>query len=367
MVFEAFEGLVSAAIANDPADSGNLVAMYVKGAAGQPWAGATLYTTASNKSVPRVGLNTSKTVTLRVYSPAAGENIRLKLEDAADSTHTIEVDAVTTVANAWQTLTFDFTTPASGTAAYNSTYTYNKVSIFPKFLGAVTTNKTYYFDELKYSTYSAPPTSSGTTIIFSSNYSAADADTVSYTRAGRSTEGGAFNWYQDASANDWSNFWWNGIASADSVPSFYFGVGLPSTTPVPYIGAFVNAPSDTSITLSGQTKLRIAVWGNDELVNRRLPTFTPIIQLKQNFSGCFVEAKAPAIAPALNGAQTYTLNLTDFTIKNNCAGSGITTVAQLLAQPIGSVHVQVLKANMYFSGTAASPNGINFGPVSFIQ
>lgn len=210
-----------------------------------------------------------------------------------------------------------------------------------------------------------------TALTVATAYSAADADTVNYSRAGRSVEGGAFNWYQDSApgASDWSQFWWNGVsATTENVPNFYFGLGFASTTSVPYIGAFVKAPSDGSITLDGQTKLKIAVWGNDEVTSRKLPTFKVFVQAKDSYQSgaCFLEAEAGSlITPAAIGAQTYTLNLSDFKIKNNCTGSNVTTVAEILAKPIGAIHVQLLKANMYFSGTALSANGINVGPISF--
>jgi hypothetical protein len=210
-----------------------------------------------------------------------------------------------------------------------------------------------------------------TALTFATAYSSADADTVNYSRAGRSVEGGAFNWYQDSAAggSDWSNFWWNGVSpTTDTVPSFYFGLGFTSATTVPYIGAFVKAPSDGSVTLDGQTKLKIAVWGNDELTSRNAPTFKVFIQAKDSYQGgaCFLEAEAGSlITPTGIGAQTYTLNLSDFKVKNNCTGSNVTTAAEILAKPIGAIHVQVLKANMYFSGTALSANGINVGPISF--
>lgn len=205
-----------------------------------------------------------------------------------------------------------------------------------------------------------------TSLTFASGYTNADADGVTFARAGRSVEGGSFNWYQDSTNNDWSNFWWNGISPlTDTPPSFYFGLGFNSSTSVPYIGAYVQAPTDGSVTLSGQTKMRIAVWGNDELTGRALPTFTVFAQLKESFAGCYVEVQAPVITPAAIGPQTYDLNLSEFTIKNNCQDSGVTTAAEALAKPIGAVHVQVQKANMYFDGANLSANGINFGPVSF--
>lgn len=215
--------------------------------------------------------------------------------------------------------------------------------------------------------------SAPTAITFASAYSAADADTVNYSRAGRSVEGGAFNWYQAPTAPDWSAFWYNGVSPiTDPNPNFAFVLGLPQNTATPFIGAFVNAPNDGSITLNGQTKLQLSVWGNPELTSRGVPTFSVFVQLKQSYSGCYVEVAHPtAITPSTNGAQTYELPLADFTIKNNCDGSGVTTAAQALAQPIGSVHVQVLKENMQFAAAGDTsnpvrfPNAINVGPISF--
>ena len=45
----------------------------------------------------------------------------------------VETEATTTVANAWETLTFNFANQAAGTAPLNLAYTYNKVSIFFNF------------------------------------------------------------------------------------------------------------------------------------------------------------------------------------------------------------------------------------------
>ncbi|MCK7481720.1 MAG: hypothetical protein M0C28_34530 [Candidatus Moduliflexus flocculans] len=56
------------------------------------------------------------------------------------------------MANAWETLTFDFANQAAGTAALNLAYTYNKVSIFFNFgvTGAAAGAKTYYFDDVAF-------------------------------------------------------------------------------------------------------------------------------------------------------------------------------------------------------------------------
>jgi hypothetical protein len=148
--YEPFEGLVSAAQSNDPVDATNKVAQFTKGPSGQPWAGATVYTVDATKSVPAFDLSGSKIVTLRVYSPVAGMNVRLKLEDAANSAIYLEKDALTTKVNEWETLSFDFATPVNG--VYNAANTYDRVSLFPAFSTTAppASNVTVYFDELAY-------------------------------------------------------------------------------------------------------------------------------------------------------------------------------------------------------------------------
>ncbi|MCX8520288.1 MAG: hypothetical protein ORN28_01980 [Rhodoferax sp.] len=143
-----FGGAASSKDAGPDGSNGQVVKV-VKGAEATPsetWAGTTL-STGANHSLPTIPLSaTAKTMTVRVYSPTSGTPIRLKLEDAADSTHSVEAE-VNTTAVGWQTLTFDFSTPAAGSAAWNAAYTYNKASIFMNFNSAGT-GQTYYFDDL---------------------------------------------------------------------------------------------------------------------------------------------------------------------------------------------------------------------------
>ena len=57
-----------------------------------------------------------------------------------------EVQAVTTVANGWEVLTFDLTSSAT----FNSSVKYDRVILFPDF-GKTGTGETYYFDDIKQS------------------------------------------------------------------------------------------------------------------------------------------------------------------------------------------------------------------------
>ena len=137
----------------------------VQAVGNEGWAGVTFATLATGAEF----INTAnKVMTVKVYSPAAGLKVRLKLEDAADVTHTIETEATTTVANDWQTLTFDFSTVVTGSAAFNDAWNYNKGSIFLDYLvGATkTAARTFYVDDIVYQRVTAAGAPVATTITF---------------------------------------------------------------------------------------------------------------------------------------------------------------------------------------------------------
>ncbi|MEY3612694.1 MAG: hypothetical protein RJB14_2416, partial [Pseudomonadota bacterium] len=100
-------------------------------------------------------------------------------------------------------------------------------------------------------------------LAFASGFTAIDPATVGYAYQGLTTEGGAFNWaVADGGTYGWggADFWWSGVASNDATPNFYWG-GKGKTDQA-YMESWVNAPSNGTVSLSGQTKLRMAVWGN---------------------------------------------------------------------------------------------------------
>ena len=143
-------GGTDASVVADPNNAANNVGKLDKPMGAQSWAGVTV-STGANASVGTLPFSATKTkMTVRVYSPDVGTPIRLKVEDASDTTHTCETEVNTTVAMGWQTLTFDFATQAQGTAALNLAYTFNKVSIFMDFNHTETATKTYYFDDLTF-------------------------------------------------------------------------------------------------------------------------------------------------------------------------------------------------------------------------
>ena len=92
-----------------------------------------------------IDFSSMKAFKMKVYTAApVGTTVRLKFEKDGDGNTFIELDAVTTKQNAWEELTFDFTSknPASNT--------YGLMAIFPDFR---TTNKpaatTFHIDDIK--------------------------------------------------------------------------------------------------------------------------------------------------------------------------------------------------------------------------
>jgi hypothetical protein len=171
-----FGGNVSS-IELDPVSGVGRVAKVVKSDAAESWAGTTV-STGVNQSLPTIPLAAgSLMMSLRVWAPATGVPIRLKLEDALIKEHSVETEAMTTVANGWQTLTFDFANQASGTPAFNPAYTFSKASVFFNFgsTGAAAGAKTFYFDDLTFGAGSSASAPSETTLAI---YDAATSSSV---------------------------------------------------------------------------------------------------------------------------------------------------------------------------------------------
>ena len=130
----------------DPVVPANNVKKTTKTNGAATWAGTTIGAGFST-AIPFTATKTQMSV--RVYSPAAGLRVRLKVEDRNNNTRSVETEAMTQAANTWETLIFDFATPSDGTAAMNLTYTYNMASIFFDF-GNAGTGKVFYWDDVSF-------------------------------------------------------------------------------------------------------------------------------------------------------------------------------------------------------------------------
>ena len=84
-------------------------------------------------------LTTQQQIDVRVWSPRAGVPILLKIENSTDPNVFVEVTENTTMANAWEVLSFNF-------SAADPAATYAKIAIFYDF-GTAGMGETFYFDE----------------------------------------------------------------------------------------------------------------------------------------------------------------------------------------------------------------------------
>lgn len=135
--FTDFGGVVSQVFDN-PEQSGintsDKVAQLVKEAGAETWGGS--YLTIGEP----IDFSTKQIFEMKFFSPKAGVTVRLKVENIENSDFFYEVDAVTSVVNEWEELTFDF----SGIDQAN---TYQKLVVFPDF-GVMGDDVTYYYDDV---------------------------------------------------------------------------------------------------------------------------------------------------------------------------------------------------------------------------
>lgn len=141
-------GDLMSAIVVDPSDPGNMVVQSTKPVTAPLWGGTTLGKLAQPLAFD---VNNNK-LSVRVWSPDANTVVRLKAEDSNDATKSVETEATTGAAMEWDTLVFDFSMEAAGTAAIDYTTDFDLVSIFFNFGtdGATAGEKTYFWDDVTF-------------------------------------------------------------------------------------------------------------------------------------------------------------------------------------------------------------------------
>ncbi len=79
-----------------------------------------------------------------------GIPVRFKIENSNDPTQSVETEAFTSVAGEWEVLEFDFSNEATGTAALNTSYPFNKASMFFNFGASGDNEIIYRFDNVSF-------------------------------------------------------------------------------------------------------------------------------------------------------------------------------------------------------------------------
>ena len=234
----------SQVVTESPASASNRAARVNRSAIAETFAGTVVATTGGliAGTIPFDASNTRMTV--RVYSPAAGIPVRLKVEDSADTSPDpkvsgVEAEAVTTVANGWETLTFDFADPAAGSLNLDL-WTYNRVIIFFNFgaTGAAAGAQTYYFDDITFIGGGgiAPPSGPFEGLSF-------DSTGTTYTLTGF---GGAEDSSLQPDPTDASN---TAVRVIRSATAFDYAGTLVSTGPGGTVGTIPFTATDTTMTV----------------------------------------------------------------------------------------------------------------------
>ncbi len=145
-----FEGNGASQIVADPTDATNRVVKSTR-PAGAGGAAGTTVANASGFAQPIPFAQGMTTMSVRVWTPAAGTPVRLKVEKVGDPTISVEAQLNSTKAMEWETLVFDFANELEGTAAINFNSEYTKASIFFDFgLEGATAETVYYWDDLAF-------------------------------------------------------------------------------------------------------------------------------------------------------------------------------------------------------------------------
>lgn len=138
-VFTGFDG-GNVIVINNPNITGintsSRVGKMIK-SAGQTWGGS--FITLTNP----IDFSTKKIFKMKVFSPRVGAKVLLKVENATNGAVSFEKEVATTVANAWEELTFDY-------SAIDATKSYQKVVlIFDNgTMGDGSANFTFLFDDI---------------------------------------------------------------------------------------------------------------------------------------------------------------------------------------------------------------------------
>lgn len=124
---------------NDANNSSTTVGENTKTPTGQVWGGS--YITLTDP----IDFSSQKKIKMKVWSDKVGTPMLLKVENLTDPNISKEVIVPTTVAGAWETLTFDFST-----LDLSGGKTYQKV-VFIFDIGTKGSPTTFYFDDIKQS------------------------------------------------------------------------------------------------------------------------------------------------------------------------------------------------------------------------
>ena len=221
--FANFGNAVTTVIANpDPTgiNTSTRVAKQTKNSGSEIWAGSLL-----TLDTPLTNLATMHYFRIKVWSPAVGTTFKLKLENVPNTTISYEADAVTTVANQWEELVYNF-------SGANTSASYSNVVLFCNY-GVQGNGQSYYFDDIVQA-------ASGGSVGFPLTFEDGSATYV-------------FNDFGNAYGSKVANPDISGINTSTTVGKYYKNSGSETW-------AGVAMPMTNPIDFSAMQKVKVKVW-----------------------------------------------------------------------------------------------------------
>ncbi len=335
-------GGVSSTIVVDPTDSNNTVAQSTKTAGAETWGGTTLTSTSGGPDgfASRIPFAAdANVITVRVWSPTAGTPFLLKAEQTDDPTVSVETLASTTVAGEWETLSFDFSNEAPGTAAINYASVYQKLSIFPNFGTSPTEDEVYYWDDVMFE---------------GGNTGGGDDEPMqpapTPTRLAENVISMFSDAYTDVAVDTWRTEW----SAADLEDIEIQGNPTKKYTNLNFVGAETIA-SPINLTDAGMTHLHINYWTpNMDTVRVKLVDFG-----MDGFGGGNDTEAEPIFMTTKNEWVTLEIPLEDF------AGMAQTDISQFILSGLPAGAGTLYIDNVYFYKDI--PDGTNTPEVGLLE
>lgn len=198
--FIDFGGCATSLVNNPDATGANTsakVGHMVKNA-GEVWAGTAI------QLEEVIDFSTYKSVKMKVWSPAAGIPVTLKVENATNAAINFDNQQLTTVANAWETVVFDYN-------AVDTTQEFSKLVIFFN-LGTSGSGESYYFDDIEQTVNPLSITFENATTLSAFGNAAASLE-VNPDQTGINTSAGVGKFEKTNGAETWA-----GVAISQDMP-----------------------------------------------------------------------------------------------------------------------------------------------------
>ncbi|MDR3673298.1 MAG: Ig-like domain-containing protein [Holophaga sp.] len=270
-------------------------------------------------------------VSMVLYAPVAGVDIKLKIQNADNTSQSVETDQTT--AQGWQTLVFDFATPATGTAALNAAYTYNSPILFPNFGATSASGETYFVGPLTFIGASAPLSSPLATPA-AGNTPTAGAPAPTLTAGSYIMLWNSSNTYSTTTIGNWNPSWGQSgaITSFPAGSATFWLMDL-----INYQGIDISGPNGdptdaapAPLSINGKLHLHISYWTPDGTA----------------FSFYPVDATNTQQSSAVSYGSLVQNTWTDLELNCNLSGFDPTTLRQLVFSTTATEHIYL--DNIYF-------------------